>query len=151
MSGQSQNVSQQQVPEKFLKPFYKLSVAQLNGAWKREGVWKQQFGKTEVELGMVWLQGVVESLDRENDWLEMSQGNARVRVLGVSSSPGGDAWVNEGQYIQVIGQPSGEEGEPYVDCKTLRDLTSSRVAKDLWPLEVAELQGLLGVRLTVQQ
>ena len=36
MSGQqSQNVSQQQqVPEKFLKPFYKLSVAQLNEAWK---------------------------------------------------------------------------------------------------------------------
>ena len=77
MSGQqqSQNVSQQQqqqVPEKFLKPFYKLSVAQLNEAWKvnreiytyflclfdeqRDGVWRQQFGKTEVELGMVWLQ-----------------------------------------------------------------------------------------------
>lgn len=157
MSGQqqqSQNVSQQQqqqVPEKFLKPFYKLSVAQLNEAWKRDGVWRQQFGKTEVELGMVWLQGVVELLDRENDWLEMSQEDARVRVLGVSSSPGGDAWVNEGQYIQVIGQPNGEDGERYVECKTLRDLTSSRVAKDLWPLEVAELQGLLGGRLTVQQ
>ena len=23
-------------------------------------------------------------------------------MLGVSSSPGGDAWVNEGQYIQVF-------------------------------------------------
>jgi len=144
-------MSSQQVPEKFLKPFYKVSLAQFNETWKREGVWRQRFGKTEVELGMVWLQGVVETLDRENDWLEMSEEGARVRVLGVSSSPGGDAWVNEGQYIQVIGQPRGEEGEPYVECKTLRDLTSSRVAKDLWPLEVAELQGLLGGRLTVQQ
>jgi len=141
----------QQVPEKFLKPFYKISVAQLNGAWMRDAVWRQQFGKTEVKLGMVWLQGVVETLDRENDWLEMSEENARVRVLGVSSSPGGDAWVNEGQYIQVIGQPREEEGKPYVECKTLRDLSSSRVAKDLWPLELAELQGLLGGRLTVQQ
>lgn len=150
MSGQSQTTSLQ-VPEKFLKPFFKVSVAQLNEAWKREEVWRQQFGKTKIELRMVWLQGVVENVDRENDWLEMSEEGARVRVLGVSSSPGGDAWVNEGQYIQVIGQPRGEEGEPYVECKTLRDLTSSRVAKDLWPLEVAELQGLLGGRLTVQQ
>ena len=72
-------------------------------------------------------------------------------MAGVSSSPGGDAWVNEGQYIQVfdniscywlhyeiltvlfsnnpnevIGQPNGEDGERYVECKTLRDLTSSR-------------------------
>ena len=65
----------QQVPEKFLKPFYKISVAQLNGAWmvihlkytnlmssihplaeQRDAVWRQQFGKTEVKLGMVWLQ-----------------------------------------------------------------------------------------------
>ena len=65
----------QQVPEKFLKPFYKVSVAQLNGAWmvkytnlmsskhpfaeQRDGVWRQQFGKTEVELGMVWLQVLI--------------------------------------------------------------------------------------------
>ena len=30
-------------------------------------------------------------------------------------------------------------------------ILNHRVAKDLWPLEVAELQGLLGGRLTVQQ
>jgi len=60
MSGQSPNVSQQ-VPEKFLKPFYKVSVAQLNGAWMRGGIWRQQFGKTEVELGMVWLQVLISS------------------------------------------------------------------------------------------
>lgn len=33
MSGQSQTTSLQ-VPEKFLKPFFKVSVAQLNEAWK---------------------------------------------------------------------------------------------------------------------
>ena len=30
-------------------------------------------------------------------------------------------------------------------------MSNHRVAKDLWPLELAELQGLLGGRLTVQQ
>ena len=68
---------------------------------------------------------MVERFDRENDWLEMSEGYAKVknrfmlkdlshfyttaknnphikvRVLGVSSSPGGSSWVNEGQYVQV--------------------------------------------------
>lgn len=63
---------------------------------QREGVWRQRFGKTEVELGMVWLQvhiskmhfymvvllqGVVETLDRENDWLEMSEEGARVNTF----------------------------------------------------------------------
>lgn len=151
MSGQSQNLSQPQVPEKFLKPFYKVSVAQFNAAWKKEGVWRQKFGQNEVELGMVWLQGMVERFDRENDWLEMSEDYAKVRVLGVSSSPGGSSWVNEGQYVQVIGQPRGEEGRLNVICTTLRDLTSSRVAKDLWPLELAEVQGILAGRLTIQK
>jgi len=150
MSGQSQSPSSSQVQERFLKPFHKITIGQLNKAWKKEGAWRQYFGKTEVELGMVWLQGVVENLDKDSDWLEISEEHNRVKVLGVSSSPGGDNWLQVGQYIQVIGQLKGEESDPHVLCMNVRDLTLSRVAKDLWPLEVAELQGLLAGRLSIQ-
>ena len=68
---------------------------------QKGGAWRQYFGKTEVELGMVWLQvynfedffirekdlqniifpifqGVVENLDKDSDWLEISEENNRV-------------------------------------------------------------------------
>lgn len=151
MSSQSQSVIT--VPEKFYKPFYKLTLAQLAEAKKVESEWKVKLkGLTDLEvtLHMVWLQGCVESVGNIGDTLILSEEGKQVTVVGLSATPGGANWVKAGQYVQVIGQfKDVVQGETKIECKTLRDLSSCRIAKDLWPLEVAELHNLLTGKISI--
>ena len=95
------------VPEKFLKPFHKLSLDQLAGAKRKVGssnwsVVLRGRKEVEVELHMVWVQGLVERRDREGDWLVLAEGGCRARVEALRATPGSGAdWVQEGQYVQV--------------------------------------------------
>lgn len=152
---QSQSQSQKgiQVPDKFFQPFYKLSLAQLAGATREGGIWRVHLSgpsPVSLEVHMVWLQAVVETVSKEGDSLVLEEGGTRVTVTGLSANPGGASWVSRGQYLQVIGQLRDIiQGEPRVECKTLRNLSEDRVVRDLWPLEVAELHNLLTERITI--
>lgn len=145
--------SQVAVPEKFQKPFHKLTLGQLALARRQGAEWEVELAGpagVRVPLHMVWIQAEVETVDRAADLLTVQEGGRRARVAGLRGLPVAADWVRAGQYVQVIGQFRGlEQGEPQVEGKTLRDLSSCRVARDLWPLEVAELHGLLAEQITV--
>ena len=72
------------VPDKFLKPFYKFHLSQLNGAaaGRAEGEWLVPVsGGGSVAACMVWLQGSVTQLNLAEDSLVLEE------------EGGGQAWV----------------------------------------------------------
>ena len=72
------------VPDKFLKPFYKFHLRQLNGAaaGRGEGEWLVPVsGGGSVAACMVWLQGSLTHLDIAED------------ALVLEEEGGGQAWV----------------------------------------------------------
>ena len=143
------------VPDRFNKPFYKLALPQLTKARKERGEWVVglEGGRGAVlALHMVWLQGVVQGLDRDRGSLELEEDGVRVKVVGLSGVPGAGEGVEVGNYVQVIGQVQGlEGGQVKVEAKVVRDLTSCKVARQLWPLEVRELHNLLSEQSTIIQ
>ena len=71
-------MSEIQVPEKFLKPFYKFHLSQINRAFKSSSQdWKVPVGDRDsgdcVSCHMVWVQGKVKSLNTSEDTLVLTE------------------------------------------------------------------------------
>ena len=96
--------SEIQVPEKFLKPFNKFHLSQINRAFKSDTEdWKVPVvgdSGASVTCYMVWVQGHVARVNRDED----ADGAPTVTVDSLSSSPGGCGWLRSGQYVQLVGQ-----------------------------------------------
>ena len=146
-------MSEIQVPEKFLKPFYKFHLSQINRAFKSDSEdWKVPVGGdsgASVTCHMVWVQGHVARVNRDEDVLVLSEaadGGHTVTVDSLSSSPGGCGWVRSGQYVQVVGQlVDGAR----LRCSKITNLTEDKHCHQMWDLEVAELHSVLTGKIII--
>lgn len=135
------------VQDKFLKPFVKFHLHQINKAESvgDEGDWQVKLGDgTLISCYMVWVQGEVTGVNREEDTLTLSDkcgGHVTVETVSVSPGNGNWAWLKDKeQYIQVIGQLIAPDR---IRCTKVTDLTEQRHCIQMWDLEVSELHNLL--------
>ena len=129
------------VPDKFLRPFVKFHLHQVNRASKSGQSWTVELGGDHVTLDMVWVQGRVTSVNISQDTLTLvDTSGGQVTVDTISSSPGGCGWLGVDQYIQVIGQVISNTK---IRCSKLTDLSLNKHCQQMWDLEVTELDNLI--------
>ena len=141
------------VPPKFLKPFYKFRLSQLNAAELRGGEWVVPIleggDNNNVQCHMVWIQGEVSSVSRDSDSLVLSDtSGGSVTIDSVSSTPLATGQRTQGQYLQVIGQLVTRDR---VKCSKITDLTHNKHCQQMWDLEVTELQNLLAGKIVINR
>ena len=145
------------IADKLLLPFYKVHVSDLISAEKvGEGQWSVKAvggeGQERLVCSMVWLQAEVVHLNLSQNWLEVVEGGSKVRVLGISSSPGGLDWIQQGQFVQILGQLTTTNNS--VVCTKIINLDNKKLSransKQLWDLEVAELPNLLSKKIKIR-
>jgi len=136
-------MSQVTVPEKFLKPFYKVTLGQLLGGKWDNNDWKVNLDNNNaLDCCMVWIQGTVIDCDKEE--VVLQDGTAQAKVVNINASPGGVSWIKKGLYIQVLGQILGLiQGKVHIKCTKMVDMSDNIHAKQMWELEVSELQNVL--------
>lgn len=131
------------VPDKFLKPFYKVTLGQLlGGKWDNTN-WQVALDSNNVlPCYMVWVQGTI--IDDGNAELTVQDSTGQAKVVNTNASPGGVNWVKKGLYIQVLGQILGVfEGKAHIKCTKMVDMSDNSHSKQMWDLEVSELQNVL--------
>ena len=137
------------IPDKFLRPFVKVHLHQLNRASKTGKKWTVDVAGNNVTLDMVWVQGRVTSVNISQDILTLvDTSGGLVTVDDISSSPGGCDWVGVDQYIQVIGQVVNNNK---VRCDKLTDLSLNKHCQQMWDLEVTELHNLLSDKVVFSE
>ena len=138
------------VPPKFLKPFYKFRLSQLNAAELSGGEWSVPIcegGDNNVRCHMVWVQGEVTSVSGDSDSLVLSDtSGGSVTIDSVSSTPLATGQLTQGQYLQVIGQLVATNK---IKCSKVTDLTHNKHCQQMWDLEVSELQNLLAGKIVI--
>ena len=149
-------MSEVRIVDKLLKPFYKVHVSDLISSEKvGESQWSvRAVGGEDLErlvCSMVWLQAEVVRLSLSENWLEVVEGGSQVRVLGITSSPGGVDWIQQGQFVQVLGQLNNNKE---VVCTKIINLDNKKISKasskQLWDLEVSELHKSLTKKIKIR-
>ena len=136
------------VPPKFLKPFYKFRLSQLNKAEPSGGEWVVPIcegGDNSVQCHMVWVQGEVTSVSGDSLVLRDNSGGS-LTIDSVSSAPLASGQLTQGQYLQVIGQLVSRSK---VKCSKITDLTHNKHCQHMWDLEVTELHNLLAGKIVI--
>ena len=150
-------MSEVTIVDKLLKPFYKVHVSDLISSEKvGEGQWSVKAvggeGQERLVCSMVWLQAEVVTLNIPENWLEVVEGGSKVRVVSISSSPGGVDWIQEGQFVQVLGQVTTANNK--VLCTKIVNLDNKKLSransKQLWDLEVSELHKVLTRKIKIR-
>jgi len=140
------------VPEKFLKPFRKVFVSQVNEGWMEGDVLMVRLDSdTVLDCHMVWLQGRVESVSAARDkFILRDVDGKQISVSNFSASPGGGGWVELGLYVQVIGQIV-QDVQQHRSVKSTKvcDLSSKPHEQSMWEVEVKELQNLLKQKIKI--
>ena len=139
------------VPPKFLKPFYKFRLSQLNAAELRGGEWVVPIleggDNNNVRCHMVWVQGEVTSVSSDSDSLVLSDtSGCTVTIDSVISTPLATGQLTQGRYLQVIGQLVARNK---IKCSKITDLTTNKHCQQMWDLEVSELQNLLAGKIVI--
>ena len=144
------------IADKLLKPFYKVHVSDLISSEKvGEGQWSVRAvggeGQERLVCSMVWLQAEVLKFSLSENWVELVEGGSEVRVVGTSSSPGGLDWIQQGQFVQVLGQLNNNKE---VVCTKIINLDNKKLSKEsskqLWDLEVSELHKILTKKIRLR-
>lgn len=140
-------MSQVTVPDKFLKPFYKVTLGQLLGGKWDNANWQVALDSNNaLPCCMVWIQGTI--IDDRNEELMIQDSTGQAKVVNITASPGGVSWVNKGKYVQVLGQILGViEGKAHIKCTKIVDMSDNSHAKQMWDLEVSELQNVLSGKI----
>ena len=145
------------IPAKLLKPFYKVHVSDLISSEKvGEGEWSVRAeggeGQGRLVCSMVWIQAEVARFCLAENWVEVVEGGSELRVVGVSSSPRGLHWIQQGQFVQVLGQLNNSNKE--VVCTKIINLDNKKISransKQLWDLEVSELHKVLTKKIKIR-
>jgi len=146
------------IPDKLQAPFYKVHLADLVSSEKvGEGQWSVKTvggqGQERLTCSMVWLQAEVVRLSLSENWLEVVEGGSQVRVLGITSSPGGVDWIQQGQFVQVLGQLTNSTNNKVV-CTKIINLDNKKLSransKQLWDLEVSDLHKVLAKKIKIR-
>ncbi|XP_051632944.1 recQ-mediated genome instability protein 2 [Manacus candei] len=125
-------------------PPVKVLSAQLRRAERGAGgTWLLgRAGRAPLALRAVWMQGTVLEVQRG--------GSARLRdpsgaftVLGVEQVPQGRPCLSAGKYVMVMGVVRSCSPEPVLRAIKMTDLSENPVHKDMWSLEVEELQRII--------
>ena len=144
------------IADKLLKPFYKVHLSDLISSEKvGEGQWSVRAGGGEGQerlvCSMVWLQAEVLRFSLSENWVELVEDGSEVRVVGTSSSPGGLDWIEQGQFVQVLGQLKNNKE---VVCTKIINLDNKELSKEsskqLWDLEVSELHKILTKKIKLR-
>ena len=145
-----------EIPDKLFKPFYKVHVSDLISSEKvGEGQWSVKAVGGEGErlvCSMVWVQAEVVQVNLSDNWVELVEGGSKVRVVGISSSPGGLDWIQQGQFVQVLGQITTTNNKIF--CTKIINLDNKKLSransKQLWDLEVSELHKVLTKKIKIR-
>ncbi|XP_027540046.1 recQ-mediated genome instability protein 2 [Neopelma chrysocephalum] len=128
-------------------PPVKVLSAQLRRAERGEGgTWLLgRAGRAPLALRAVWMQGTVLEVQRGD-----RGGSARLRdpsgaftVLGVEQVPQGRPCLSAGKYVMVMGVVRSCSPEPVLRAIKMTDLSENPVHKDMWSLEVEDLQRVI--------
>ena len=91
-------------------------------------------------------------MNLSDNWVELVEGGSKVRVVGISSSPGGLDWIQQGQFVQVLGQITTTSNKIF--CTKIINLDNKKLSransKQLWDLEVSELHKVLTKKIKIR-
>ncbi|NWR84174.1 RMI2 protein, partial [Furnarius figulus] len=102
-------------------------------------------GRAALALRAVWMQGSVLEVRRgeQGGWARLQDGSGTFTVLGVERVPQGRPCLSAGKYVMVMGVVQSCSPEPVLRAIKMTDLSENPVHKDMWSLEVEDLQRII--------
>ncbi|NXU87035.1 RMI2 protein, partial [Xiphorhynchus elegans] len=102
-------------------------------------------GRAALALRAVWMQGTVLEVRRgeRGGAARLQDGSGAFTVLGVERVPQGRACLAAGKYVMVMGVIQSCSPEPVLRAIKMTDLSENPVHKDMWSLEVEDLQRII--------
>ncbi|CAL4169915.1 unnamed protein product [Meganyctiphanes norvegica] len=129
---------------KFDQPARKFRAVDIEQLVCKNDQWWYKGSSGQVQVILVWLQGRVVSLSPDKTQVELEDDGWTLPLKNCHTIPGGNSWLQEGQYVMVVGEVKGDTGNVAIHVLKMADLSSNSVHKTTWPLEVQEIKSIIG-------
>ncbi|XP_062595241.1 recQ-mediated genome instability protein 2-like [Saccostrea cucullata] len=108
------------------------------GIGKKHKEWKVECNGVEFMVTVVWIQGLVTEVNKEEGFLILDDSTGKVKVLGYNKIPYISPSVDIGKYVMVVASMVRSGELPMVNAIKLQDLSRVRNAEQSWSLEVMD-------------
>ncbi|XP_048762779.1 recQ-mediated genome instability protein 2-like isoform X2 [Ostrea edulis] len=105
---------------------------------KKHKEWKVTCNGVEFSVTVVWIQGLVSEINKEEGFLILDDSTGNVKVTGFNNIPFISPSLNTGQYLMVIGSVTRSGDVPVVNAVKLQSLAHVKNAEQSWSLEVMD-------------
>ncbi|XP_065922300.1 recQ-mediated genome instability protein 2-like [Magallana gigas] len=105
---------------------------------KKQKEWKIECNGVEFIATVVWMQGLVTEINKEEGFMILDDSTGRVKVAGYNNIPFISLSLATGQYVMVIASVSRCGDLPVVCALKLQSLTQVENAERSWSLEVMD-------------
>ncbi|XP_061182413.1 recQ-mediated genome instability protein 2-like [Saccostrea echinata] len=107
-------------------------------ARKKHKEWKVECNGVEFLVTVVWIQGLVTEVNKEEGFLILDDSTGKVKVLGYNNIPFISPSLDIGKYVMIVASMVRSGDLPIVNAIKLQDLSHVRNTEQSWSLEVMD-------------